>query len=97
MRRVARHPLLLLLFALCMLGASTVRAAHIHDALQTDRYEFRQCDQCHGSNTGAGHPAAPAITQPTLQPLGLAAPMPELGIAPQPIAHAHPPRGPPRL
>jgi len=95
MRRVARHPLLLLLLAACMLGAATVRAAHVHDAAQTDRHEIRQCDQCHGFDTGAGHAAAPTTTQPTLQPLGLVAPVPELGIAPQPLAEAHRPRGPP--
>lgn len=95
MRRVARHPLLLLLFALCMLGAATARSAHLHDALQTDRHEVRQCDLCHGFNMGAGHPAAPATSQPTLRPLGLVAPLPELGIAPQPVSQAHRPRGPP--
>jgi hypothetical protein len=96
MRRIASRPLpLLLLLAACMLGAATVRAAHMHDAQQTDRNEVRQCDLCHGYNTGAGNPAPPVTTQPTLQPLGLVAPVPELGIAPQPLAQAHRPRGPP--
>lgn len=95
MRRPCRHPLLLLLFALCMLGATTLRAAHLHDAPQTDRHEVRQCDLCHGFNTGAGHPALPASAPPALQPLALATPVPQLRLAPQPLAHAHRPRGPP--